>query len=410
MKATPVLSDERHQILDVLRGFALLGVMLDNLFGFTGWGYSSLEHKQALPTWSVDMVMGALEQVFINGKFYSLFSLLFGIGFSIILLRNEARGTNALKIFYRRLFVLMLIGAFHLLFFWEGDILLLYALIGFTLPLFRKLSNRTLVTIAIALILSPIVIDLVSVLLNIRLGAGFEELGLSIDKRNGVPLDNDGYASYLFKKGAGWKEWRNWEMSGWAYRYGYLLYSNRVPKVLALFLLGFCVGRNMMYAQLAQHIQLLKKLRFWGLVVGIPMGVLAFYFEIFRKGIPHAEGLVHTAAYALGVVPLSLAYTSVISLYWHRKQGQTRLRYLAPVGQMALTNYLMQTIIGITLYYGVGFDLGGNVGPAIFMPAGLVVYFIQILYSNLWMQYFRFGPMEWLWRQLTYGKRLPIRK
>jgi uncharacterized protein len=110
--------------------------------------------------------------VFINGKFYSLFSLLFGIGFSIILFRNEAKGVNAI----------------HLFFFWVGDILFLYALI----------------TIAITLILSPIVIDLISVLLNVSLGTGFEALAMKIDQHNGLPLDQDGYALYLYSEGVGW--------------------------------------------------------------------------------------------------------------------------------------------------------------------------------------------------------------
>jgi uncharacterized protein len=110
--------------------------------------------------------------VFINGKFYSIFSLLFGIGFSIILFRNEAKGVNAI----------------HLFFFWVGDILFLYALI----------------TIAITLILSPIVIDLISVLLNVSLGTGFEALAMKIDQHNGLPLNKDGYALYLYSEGVGW--------------------------------------------------------------------------------------------------------------------------------------------------------------------------------------------------------------
>src|SRR6185295_1025161 len=137
-KALPVSVNERADILDVLRGFALLGVMLDNLMGFTGWDFKTLSMRKALPTWPADGILGLSEMTFINGKFYSLFSLLFGIGFSIILIRNEQKGINPLKIFYRRLFFLLLIGAIHLFFLWEGDILVLYALIGMLLPLFRK--------------------------------------------------------------------------------------------------------------------------------------------------------------------------------------------------------------------------------------------------------------------------------
>ena len=110
------------------------------------------------------------------------------------------------------------------------------------------------------------------------------------------------------------------------------------------------------------------------------------------------------------MVPLSLAYVSVICLHWINKKGNSPLRFLAPMGRMALTNYLMQTIIGITIYYGVGFNLGGNIGPAIFIPAGLCVYALQIIYSNWWFKYFNYGPLEWIWRMLTYGKSLKLRK
>src|SRR6185436_5804544 len=157
--ALPVLQNERSDILDVLRGFALLGVLLDNIFGFTSLGFITQPMSEALPTLPADGIVGLSELTFINGKFYSLFSLLFGIGFSIILIRNEQKGINPLKIFYRRLIILLVIGAAHLYFLWEGDILMLYALIGLLLPLFRKCSDKTLLIWAAALILSPILLD-----------------------------------------------------------------------------------------------------------------------------------------------------------------------------------------------------------------------------------------------------------
>ncbi|HUR65106.1 MAG TPA: DUF418 domain-containing protein [Chitinophagaceae bacterium] len=407
--ATPVLGNERADILDVLRGFALFGVLLDNIFGFTGWGFLPQQGKEALATWPADAVIGMLEQVFINGKFYSLFSLLFGLGFSIILVRNEQRGINPLKIFYRRLFILLIIGAGHLFLLWEGDILFLYALIGFTLPLFRKLSDKTLITLAVILIASPLLFDLLSVIFHYKNGQFLEKMAIAVDKKTGLPTD-DSFASYLYRDGAGWQEWRNWQASGYLYRYSYILDSNRIPKVLGMFLIGFYAGRKMIYMRLEDHVPLFKKLRRWGLIIGIPSAAAGFYFEFFQKHIPEPQGLLHTLFYATSVVPLCLAYASIICLRWIKKKGNTRLKVLAPMGRMALTNYLMQTIIGITLYYGVGFGFGGNIGPAVFVPIGLAVYALQVAYSNLWFRYFNYGPMEWIWRQLTYGKRLPLRK
>ncbi len=107
---------------------------------------------------------------------------------------------------------------------------------------------------------------------------------------------------------------------------------------------------------------------------------------------------------------MSLAYVSGICLLWLRSDGASKWKILAPVGRMALTNYLMQTILGIVIFYGVGFGLGGNIGPALFLPIGLTIYSFQVIYSNWWFRYFNYGPLEWVWRQLTYGKRLSILK
>lgn len=405
---SPVLQNERTDILDILRGFALLGVMIDNLFGFSGWGFITQPMRESLATWPADGPLAMLEQVFINGKFYSLFSLLFGIGFSIILIRNEQRGINPLKIFYRRLFILLLIGAGHLFLLWEGDILLLYALIGFVLPLFRKCSDSNLLIIATLLIFSPLLFDAFSILFQYKNGGFLESLAQSIDKKTGLPTD-DSFGQYLYKDGAGWQEWRNWQASGWAYRYAYIIDSNRIPKVLGMFLIGFWAGRKMIYTQLDNYTSLFKKLRFWGLLIGIPAGIASFYFEFFQKKIPDPVGIFHTFFYAISVVPLCLAYTSMICLHWLKRKGNTSIKYLAPMGRMALTNYLMQTVLGIGIYYGIGLGLGGNKGPVFFISLGLVVYFFQVVYSNLWLRYFNYGPLEWIWRQLTYGKRLPLK-
>ena len=407
--ATPILQKDRIDILDILRGLALLGVLLDNLFVFTGWVFATEPQHQLLSTWPADGIMALLEQIFINGKFYSLFSLLFGIGFSIILIRNEQRGIDPLKIFYRRLLVLSLFGTAHLLLLWEGDILLLYALLGLLLPLFRKCADSTLLIIAAVLLLSPILLDGISILVQAKSGDALEKLALSIDEKNGVPSDPADYAVYLYKN-AGWPEWRNWQASGWAYRYSYVLNSNRIPKILGMFLLGFYTGRKMMYAQLENHISLFKKLRFWGLLIGVPACAATFYFEFFANKIPDPVGLFYSIFYALGVVPLSLAYTSILCLSWINKKGNHLLKYFAPVGRMALTNYIMQTVFSIGLFYGVGLGLGGYIGPTIFIPIGLCVYAFQILYSTVWFTYFNYGPLEWIWRQLTYGKRLPLRR
>lgn len=381
--ALPVLQNERADILDVLRGFALIGVLLDNIIGFSGWGFMTDSTRESLNTWPADGLLGLFELIFIKGKFYSLFSLLFGIGFSIILIRNEQKGINPLKVFYRRLLILLIIGAAHIFLLWEGDILLLYAFIGLFLPLFRKCSDKTLLICAIALISSPILIDLIKVLLNFKAGDFLEKVAISFDDKNGVTDDN--FRQYLYKDSSGWQEWRNWQQSGFFWRYSYIIESNRIPKVLGMFLVGFLVGRKMIYANLENYVSLFKKIRRWGFIIGIPSAIACTYFEIFASS-DMKPGLAHmgdTVFYALSVVPLSLAYVSVICLYWIKSKGNTKWKLLAPLGRMALTNYLMQTFLCITIFYGVGLGFGGNIRPISFLS-----YCIGYLFITNYLQQF----------------------
>lgn len=403
----PIDLSERSTILDVLRGFALFGILIDNINGFAGWGFMTQATRESLSTWPADGILGLLELTFIKGKFYSLFSLLFGIGFSIILLRNQQKGINPLKVFYRRIIILLLIGAAHCFFLWEGDILFLYALLGLLLPLFRNCSDKALLVWAVALLASPILIDTISLLLHIKPGAFLETIAINIDESNGI--HGEAWRNYLYKEGSGWHEWRNWQESGFFWRYEYLLESNRLPKVFGMFLIGLWAGRKMIYARLEDNVALFKKMRKWGFIIGIPTAIACTYFEIDEKGIPNPLGLLDALTYALSVAPLSLAYVSVICLYWIRKKGNTKLNWFAPMGQMALTNYIMQSLICIFIFYGLGLGFGGHIGPSVYFPIAFGIYLLQVVYSRVWLKYFRYGPLEWIWRQLTYGKRLKIR-
>jgi uncharacterized protein len=118
---------------------------------------------------------------------------------------------------------------------------------------------------------------------------------------------------------------------------------------------------------------------------------------------------METVAYSLGVAPLALAYAAGIALLWQRDWWQRRLTTVAPAGRMALTHYLLQTVIAIALFYGIGFGWTGKVGPVLVVVLAVVVFGAQVQLSALWLRHFRYGPVEWLWRSLTYGKRPPMR-
>lgn len=408
MQSAPVTNNDRAPVLDMLRGFAILGIFLNNIYYFSGYGFLSDQAKRSFSTYPADKWVDWLQITFVEGKFYTLFSLLFGIGFSIILIRNEQRGTNGIRVFYRRLLFLMLIGAIHLYFFWEGDILFLYALIGLLLPLFRRWSDRSLLTAAAVLILSPIVIDLVKYWTQWSPALLLQPFGAALDKQVGITEQN--FSGYLFSEANGWEHWRNWQSSAFLYRYMYILDSNRIVKVLGIFLLGFYVGRKMIYARLAEYKPLLKKVFFTGLIIGLPFSIAMTYFEKDEKFLPlSAWGMADTVSYALAVVPLGLALVAGLSLWWLRSQNSL-LRLFIPVGRMALTNYLSQTAVAIFFFYGVGLGWGQRAG-LVWMFAFVVCYYMfQILFSRMWLAYFNYGPFEWIWRQLTYGKTLPLRR
>ncbi len=408
--SAPDQLSERAGILDVLRGFAILGIFIANSAGFSGYAFMDPGQRESLFTYEIDKWVNFLSIALVGGKFYSLFSLLFGIGFSIILIRNQQKGINPLRIFYRRLLVLMLFGVVHAILLWEGDILVLYALLGLLLPLFRKASNQSLLIMAAALISSPIIIDLLKLFYQVHPGNFLKELAQNIDKSTGIPADASA-VYYLFQQDAGYTEVLNWNWGGFFYRYAYLLESNRLPKVLGMFLLGFYAGRNMLFVKLGEKKRLLKQLQLWGFALGLPMCFAMAYFELDSLHIPeNAMGLFDTLTYAFGVVPLSLAYTATLCLLWMQQDWNKRLQYLAPVGRMALTNYIMQSVFGIFIYYNLGLGLGAKFGPSLFIPIAVAVYILQLIFSNLWFEYFNYGPLEWVWRQLTYGKRLRLKR
>lgn len=403
----PVKTSDREPVLDVLRGLALLGIFLNNIYGFSGYGFLEASQRQRFSTFPVDRIVDFLQTTFVEGKFYSLFSLLFGIGFSIFLTRSKQKGISVTRLFYRRLGVLLLMGAAHLFLLWEGDILLLYAVLGFLLPLFRKCTDRTLLIWAAALLLSPILIDLVKLWLQASPAQFLQAMGVAIDAQNGITEQN--WRSYLFTENSGWKEWRAWQESGWVIRFHYLVESNRLPKVLGVFLLGLYAGRKMIYAHLTEFKPLLQKTMKWGYLVGIPFSIAMAYFERDNRFIfTSAWGLADTVCYALGVVPLALAYAATVA--WLYLNHHAKLSFFAPAGRMALTTYLSQTLLGILLFYTIGFGLGQQFGLVWLFGLAIAIFMLQVLFSRWWFCHFTYGPAEWIWRQLTYGKRLPLRR
>ncbi|MEO5775356.1 MAG: DUF418 domain-containing protein [Flavobacterium sp.] len=395
----PIAATSRSKILDILRGIALFGVFISNMGVFSGYVFMSSTQKTNLSTAASNVYYDFIHFAFIDGKFYSLFSLLFGVGFAVFMTKSKGILT-----FYKRLVILIGIGLAHALLIWEGDILLLYALLGLLLPLFSKMSNKIIVTLSIFLILSPILLDVARELSDKKFypeSFFFKRAGIA-DEAVGIKTDADFFT--LVQK-ADYSGMRQLLVPGFYYRWGFLCESNRFPKVFALFLLGMMIGRNRWYENLEEKKPFLIRLRKWLFIIGFPTTLLFAYLNVFAEDVPK---VIEATLYALSVIPMAFVYASTIVLIYIK--NKTKLEVFSYVGKMTLTNYILQSCSAYLFFYGTGFALFGKTGSVFFPIFAIGVYSIQIILSKIWLQYFEFGPLEWIWRQLTYGKFIPIRK
>lgn len=409
--AAPARPEDRATLIDALRGFALFGVCLGNILtGFAWW--TPTEHAPVTSALQLpsDNAAYFLIHALVDGKFYSIFSLLFGLGFALQLTRRSDEA-GALTVYGRRLRILMVIGFIHLALFWIGDILLFYGLMGMVLLRLRHFEDRRLLRWVVVLLLMPVVFALPKVISPmLTLGLPFFLPAEFVAKAFGFDLSSPTLITDIFVRGDLLTVMKGNLVGVW-FRYGDLLDSGRPFKVLAMFLLGLLIGRHRAWERLADYTPLLRRVLVWGLALGLP----ASLGQAWVAGLPDSAGfagwrvVVDSTLYALGVVPLAMAYAAGFVLLWRHPAWQRRLVLLAATGRMALTNYLTQTLVGITIFYGIGFGLGMRLGATWFPALALLILTVQTLFSQWWLARYRFGPMEWLWRSLTYRQRQPMR-
>lgn len=413
---SPVQTHERETFMDVLRGFAILGIFIANLG--SGLSYYSEEAHVTGPFlvegW--DHKMTFLHHMFIEGKFYSIFSLLFGWGIALQVKRGMARGISAVPTIRRRLFFMLVLGAMHLL-IWPGDIVFFYALLGFLLLPLRKFSNKTLLITGGILLLSPVLLyglkmkfpELNYPAQKLMEAGQWANLELMPELKN--IKSREEYLELM--KNQDWWDVLKGNMAGFFFRYGYLFFVSRIPKVLGMFLIGYVVGRSDFYKNILQH----KKILYWtigiGVVIGLPANYyLAHYMSYYMNDYFQlkTKGLYQTIAYALGVAPLALAYVGLFMLSFQTAPGKKILSLLAPAGKMAFSNYMLQSLAGNFVFLGAGLGFFGQVGPVWFTIFGFGFFILQVILSTIWLSYFNYGPVEWLWRSATYKKWQPMLK
>ncbi|HEX2092700.1 MAG TPA: DUF418 domain-containing protein [Longimicrobiaceae bacterium] len=403
--AAPLASGERILTLDVLRGIALFGVLTANVWEwFSGLWFRHPAYREELLRLTADSVTHQLMAVLVSGKAVTTFSFLFGLGFAVQMLRAETRGASVVPVYARRLTVLLLVGAGHAVFLWYGDILSLYALLGFALLFFRRRSDRTLIAWAVVLgFVLPVLPAVAHVVVSLfGAGTGAAPAMDPLARLRATSLAAFQSGSYAQVVQA------NLRMTYFYYLGPFWTFT---MYVFAMFLLGLYAGRRRVLQEVERHRAAFRRLVVWGLSLGLAGNVAesvlrTAFAPATREARPWLGLLVEVLDY--GATPLlAFGYIAAVTLLLRRADWRRRLAVFAPVGRMALTNYLAQTVICLAIFYSGG--LVGRTGPAAGLLIALLIYAVQMAWSPWWLARFHFGPMEWLWRSLTYGRPQPMR-
>lgn len=390
-EAAPITNTERIQQIDIIRGFALFGVLWINLV--------TQSHTLApagayanLPTAWLDAIIAPIASTLVSGKAMALFSLLFGYGFAMIMSRLEARGANAGRIFLRRILILFAFGLVHIWLIWLGDILHAYALMGLVLFATRAWSDRMLLIVGLALALfSTAAVEL---LLQSIYGEPFPwwaTLDAGAQRRFLVMQDSD-YVAYVAEL------WR----ASWQEMWGPPDYVSYLTVTLGRFMLGAWIFRQ----GWLQHTQeYAAQFRRWSIVlVGSGMALALATNALYR--VSDAGGFMLEP---LPQLVLGLGYGAWVVVLCRDARWRRGFAGIAAVGRMALTNYLAQSLVYVFVLYGFGLGLLSMLGATMCLTIAVLTFAVQIVFSRWWLTRFRFGPAEWLWRSLTYGRRQPIR-
>jgi uncharacterized protein len=404
----PTSNAERHVILDVLRGFALYGVLLANLVWLTTDMVLTDARLQQLPTATVDPIARALVVFVIDGKFYTLFAFLFGLGFSLQMHRAETGGVSIVAPYIRRLSVLVVIAVIHIALIWYGDILLMYASLGFVLLLFRR-AAPTLRLVMLALVLA---LFSRAAFTAYHAVTGSQSVSSTVSEAEQDAKTKDarlaaflsGYPRVVRENVAIY--WNT------LFVQGFLWFA--LPAIFARFLIGLYVGKREVVEHVAGYVPLMRRAWPWlaaVAIVGNGVGLGHWWLE-HEHGIGLSESWWTVATIPLveaGVIALAGVYVcGICLLFYGGGRWQTRLAPLAPVGRMALTNYLTHSVLYLLLFTGAGFGLLGKIGPTICVALSIAIFWAQVGVSGWWLRRYRFGPAEWIWRTLTYGKAQPM--
>ncbi len=401
VETAPLLAQDRIESIDVLRGFALLGILLINIQSFAMVEAAFFDPSKYGGLTGVNWWVWAISHALADMKFMAIFSMLFGAGVIIATQSRDAKGQPSIGYHFRRNLLLLGFGMIHAYFIWYGDILVTYAVAGFLIYWVRKLRARWLLVIGAAVLSVPLLISL---------SLTFAPPEVIAEVAMGFAQSDEEIAAELAAYRGSWSE----------------AFAARVPATLdmhlaaipafliwragGLMLVGMALYKTGVLAgkRSARYYNTLTAV---GFVIGLPLVVMSVINQTAHEYDPMIGQLgIGTAYNYLGSIALALAYVSGTmrlcqSNLWPRLTGR-----LAAVGRTAFTNYILQSVICTFIFYGFGLGLFGRVDRWGQVLIVLGIWALQLMLAPFWLQRYRFGPLEWLWRSLTYGRFQPMKR
>ena len=408
----PVASRERVVALDVLRGFALFGILLVNIGIFAQPSAKMFMFDAIATAPLVDQIAHGFVRAGAEGKFITIFSTLFGIGFAIRIMRARERGVSPYRTYIPRMLVLAIFGILHAFVFWFGDILLLYAICGLTLPLFVKIPPVGRLILAITLILIGLLMQFVW----LTLIATVDQFSAGFVQQTQVEIE-------AFTNGT-WLE---------AMRYRSVTFATQFPFVLAIFgpyVIGVFVIGGLLWEvgfltddEKGSRAAKLRRAAMWvgGVAAAVSIGGVALSMTALRArlaadpesaaadaaGLREIVGEVFTG---LAVWPLAMGFIAAVVTIVMKGWFRLLSAWLAGAGRMALTVYIAESAVATTIFSGWGLGYFGKASSSEQLLVAVGIFALLATLANIWLLAFRMGPLEWVWRRLTYRGPLPIRR
>jgi uncharacterized protein len=395
--STQISTSNRIEAIDVLRGFSLFGIVLIHMME---------QYYAGPPPAGVDQggilngIASGFGGLFIMGKFFMIFSFLFGLSFHIQFSKSNSDGNFLLR-FTWRLLMLLAIGMLHHIHY-RGDILGIYALLGFALLLFYRLPDRAL------LILSLLLIFNIPALIT-RAVQIFLPQGPNIFDQDPKQL----MAYYQTVKSGSYLEILGANLDNFVTKMEFQVFSGRIYITFGLFLLGIYAGRKRFFENLAANSPWLKKsirISLWSILGAVVFSALFFGGAQVLKIELNQMVMWMVGGFMMDIFNAALAmiYVAWVLILFQKEKWNKRLMVLYPVGRMGLTVYLMQTFFGTMIFFSYGLGLVYELGSFYSLVLGLLMFTLQIFLARMWFRYFAYGPVEWVWRNLTYLRIQPM--